>query len=69
MARPPIPWTRITAIETLTRGRYVRVRVELDDGRRVMLAAPHARATAPHPHFSADRDTIIAWWKQQTLVT
>jgi len=43
--------------------------VELDDGRRVMLAAPHARATAPHPHFSADRDTIIARWKQQTLVT
>lgn len=61
-----IPWESITEIETLPRGPYWRVRVRLDDGRHVMLAAPQARAAAPHPRFTADRDTIATWWQRHT---
>lgn len=61
-----IPWSSITEIETLPRGAYWRVRVRLDDGQRIMLAGPAALATAPHPRFTADRDTIITWWQRHT---
>ena len=61
-----IPWSSITELETLPRGAHWRVRIRLDDGRRVMLTAPHTRAPAPHPQFRTDRDTIVAWWRRHT---
>jgi hypothetical protein len=59
-----VEWHTITDIQPLRRGRYWRVRIHRHTGRSMILIAPLTRASRPDPRFTAELETMRAWWWQ-----